>query len=363
MRMTVNDVLLWLSLSEVSAAKQRKLFERFDGVTEFYDSFLENKAAISEFLSKDVFERLITSFGEEFVLQQKAYLTHSDIKYISFFDEAFPVSLKQSEVDPPYILFYQGDITLLNSTCVAVVGTRTPSPYGKNQCRAFVEPLSNAGVTIVSGLATGIDTVAHEQCLACGGKTVAVLGLGINAAYKSFSGNLLKDIAAKGLVISEFPPDKLGAKYTFPQRNRLISGLSQGVLIVEAAMKSGALITADFALEQNRELYAVCGNLGNVYSTGTNNLIKHGKAQLVTEAQDILRTLKIEAKKDNKNKSALVLDIFEQKLYNLLSVGQLNFDSLIEAMQTDVVSLNRLLVKMELKGLLIKLPQNFYSIR
>ena len=205
-------------------------------------------------------------------------------------DKYYPDKLKQI-YDPPKELYCFGDIRLLSEPSIAIVGTRYASSYGRRSAHELSHELSTRGITIISGLAHGVDTFAHEAAYKNVGKTIAVLGSGLDVIYPKESEELYKSIIKSGgLVVSEFPLGTKPEKDNFPRRNRIISGLSDGVVVVEAKKRSGALITADFALEQGKTVFAVPGNIDSPYSEGTNHLIKEG-AVPVTSYLDILITI------------------------------------------------------------------------
>lgn len=204
-------------------------------------------------------------------------------------DEAYPPLLREI-VDAPLVLHYRGDLSLLNRLSIAVVGSRKASPYGINAASHLASGLAAAGLVIVSGLARGIDTAAHEAALQCGGATVAVLGTGIDVVYPRSNGRLFARVAAQGLIITEFPPGAPPKAEHFPMRNRVISGLARGTLIVEATTRSGSLITARMAAEQGRDVFAVPGSIFSTGSEGAHRLVQYG-AKLVHDANDVLEEL------------------------------------------------------------------------
>jgi DNA processing protein len=204
-------------------------------------------------------------------------------------DPQYPDRLKQIDVPPP-VLFLLGDPSFLSAPQLAIVGSRNPSPYGKANAREFSAALAEAGLCITSGLALGIDAASHEGSLSVEGKTVAVLGTGPDRVYPACHKQLAWEIAERGCMVSEFPPGTPAKANNFPRRNRIISGLSLGVLVVEAAMQSGSLITARLGLEQGREVFAIPGSIHNPLARGCNALIKKG-AKLVETAADILEEL------------------------------------------------------------------------
>jgi DNA processing protein len=203
-------------------------------------------------------------------------------------DVEYPQLLRRCYDPPPY-LFYRGRMQP-EAVCLAIVGSRHSTPYGRNVARSFSESLSRNGVTVVSGAARGIDSAAHEGALTAGAPTIAVLGCGVDVCYPPENARLINQIAEIGCVISEYPPGTPPAPGRFPARNRIVAGMSVGVLVVEAAEKSGALITADLAMEENRDVYAIPGSVFSEASRGTHRLIQQG-ARLINSAEDLLAEL------------------------------------------------------------------------
>lgn len=305
-------------------------------------------------------EYLIKISSDSYLCDRIHELEKMNIKVICRDDEVFPDKLRQSEVLPPLALYLKGDENLLNTDCIGIVGTRVCSRYGKDSVESFALQLAEAGLTVVSGLATGIDAYAHEAALK-GGKTIAVLGGGFDNITPVFNRPLARKIEESGLIVSEYPPEFIPTKYSFPERNRLISGLSKGILVIEAGEKSGSLITANFALEQNREIYALPGNINSTKSVGTNNLIKNGLAMLVSKPEDILSSLGMPTAARQK-KLALSLDNYEKKIYNSLLSGERHFDELVAISGMGVQELTPLLMSLELRGVINRLPGNYYEI-
>lgn len=232
------------------------------------------------------------SFEEAALQHEKARAAGATI--IPFFDERYPRLLREI-LDPPIVLFARGKLEVLQAPMLAVVGTRRPTPYGRAVAEHLARDLAQAGLVIVSGMARGIDTAAHQGALAAGAPTVAVFGCGLNHIYPVENRKLAEEIATKGLLVSEFPFDTPAHPQNFPIRNRVISGMSWGVLVVEGAQYSGSAITARLALEQGREVFAVPGNITSKMSWGPNLLIKQG-AKLVQEANDVLEELPTEVR-------------------------------------------------------------------
>lgn len=275
-------------------------------------------------------------------------------------DAEYPERLEEIDV-PPAILYYKGDIGLLKTKCLAVVGTREPSRYGRDYTEKFVEILAKCSLTIVSGLARGIDTVAHRTTLQNYGKTIAVLGSGIDVVYPASNAQLYEDIARDGLIISEYPLGTPSLAYNFPERNRLISAISHGVLIAEAGLKSGSLITADYAIKQNRELFVIPSALNSPRGQGGNKLLKTCQGAIVLSPDDIIDALGVKQQPE-KRASAMQLDFIEEKLIDALSYSEMHFDDLVDLTGLGVSDLNALLVRMEIVGLIRKLDNNYYGV-
>jgi DNA processing protein len=226
---------------------------------------------------------------------QQAKLRETGTTLVTLGDAAYPAQLR-TIFDPPVVLFARGNIALLEDLMIGVVGTRRPTPYGLAAAERLTAELAQAGLTIVSGMARGIDTASHRAALGVGGRTIAVLGCGADVVYPSENRKLAAEIVAKGLILSEFPLGSVAFPQNFPIRNRIISGMSTGILVVEGAQYSGSAITAKLALEQGREVFAVPGNITSRMSWGPNLLIKQG-AKLVQDWNDIVVDLPAEARR------------------------------------------------------------------
>ncbi|MZG29586.1 MAG: DNA-protecting protein DprA [Nitrospinae bacterium] len=265
--------------------------------------------------------------------------------------------------DPPPILYVQGkDLNSINLP-LAVVGTRNPSEYGKLITERLCLKLATAGFTIISGLARGIDTLAHKAALSAGADSVAIFGCGLGHTYPPENIKLRQKIAEQGTILSEFPVLMRPERNNFPARNRILSGLALGTVVVEAAEKSGALITADFALEQGREVFAVPGNISSPKSRGTNNLIKSG-AKLVDSPESILEELLPAFGESLKVKKEGVDPKFdsdhEEKIFSLLSLEGRHIDNLIENSDLSPAQVSATLLQLELRGLVRQLSEKMY---
>jgi DNA processing protein len=248
-------------------------------------------------LSPSQARNVATGSSFEDAVDQQGKLAASGAELIPISDSRYPAHLREI-FDPPLILFTLGDTSLLRSHAIALVGTRRPTPYGIAASERLSADLAKAGLTVVSGMARGIDTAAHRAALDAGGKTIAVFGCGVDVLYPSSNRKLCQDIKSSGLLVSEFPMGTPAYPQNFPVRNRIVSGLSLGVVIVEGAQHSGSAITAKLAMDQGREVFAVPGNITSRMSWGPNLLIKDGGAKLVQEWSDITNELPLEVRQE-----------------------------------------------------------------
>ncbi len=291
-------------------------------------------------------------------------IAREKINIVTLEDNDYPGLLKEI-FDPPPFLYYRGKLDQSDRFSLAVVGTRKLSGYGKQAAETIVDELTRNNIVIVSGLALGIDTLAHNTCLNAGGRTVAVLGTGLDkrSLYPASNRYLAeKIVAGGGAIFSEFPPGTPPLRQNFPQRNRIISGLSLGALVVEAGERSGALITARFALEQNREVFAVPGSIFSGVSVGPNNLIKQG-AKPVTGAGDIIEALDLmRITSYIENKKIMPGSPEEELVISHLGGEPLHIDELIRLTRLNAPLLSSTLTMMEMKGMVKNLGGMQYVI-
>ncbi|MCL1877674.1 MAG: DNA-processing protein DprA [Defluviitaleaceae bacterium] len=349
-----NDIyMLWLS-SFMGHIESRKL----NFILETYGSARE------AFLAQpDEFERAVhlkpqtaSIFNErrslEYIEKLLGELEKRGIAYFSRDSERYPSMLREIP-DAPVGIFCMGTLPPDDAPKVAIIGSRKCSEYGLMAARVFSRPLAEAGVVIVSGMARGVDSMAHRGALLGRGKTIAVLGCGVDVVYPAENRELRDKIAENGCIISEYPPGTTPQAYFFPARNRIISGLSQGVLVTEAGKKSGTLITVTQAIEQGREVFAVPGNISSRLSEGTNDLIRDG-ATPVSDHADILFALKISRKEENasdegrEKKIALAPD--EKQVYDTLSFDPVGMDELLAKTGLDLGRVMLMLTQLEIKG-------------
>ncbi len=290
---------------------------------------------------------------EGFIKKQIKWIREYEAAILTYWDDDYPETLKKI-YDPPAFLFVKGQTTVLKSRCMAVVGTRTPTQYGKLITERLTNALVSNGFTITSGFARGVDTLAHKTTVENGGQTVAVLGNGIDRVYPAENIQLMEKILRSGLVISEYP---MGAKpdaSNFPKRNRIISGLSEGVIITEAGAKSGALISAYYALDQNREVFAVPGAITSPASAGANLLIKQG-AKLVQTAEDIFEEVggqqQLDLAEAESKREPQDLDANSRKILSVLNNEPQHIDQLAVKCELSPSETLSALLMLELRGL------------
>ncbi len=275
-------------------------------------------------------------------------------------DADYPEVLREVE-GRPTVLYYQGQWPLLQRTCIGIVGTRHPSPYGFSAARRLTQDLVGQGMGSVSGLASGIDTCVHRTTLDEKGLTVGVLGNGLGHVYPRQNARLQGEMAEKAVLVSEFPYNTEPNATHFPRRNRIISGLSKGVLVIEAGDKSGALITARFAAEQGKDVFAVPGSIFQTGSIGCHRLIKEG-AKLVQNAGDILEEWGQHPLAEGHKQPTVPQGLTEmqRQIFNLLKEGPLDINVLVQKTQTPVSELMDQLLDLEFKGVVRRLPGSHY---
>ncbi len=358
-----DKALVWLDNYEFMTYKKKdKLLSLFESPKEIllHDKITSNKEELLKFLNNEEFEILLSqcnNFEIEAVLNN---LDKTNIKFITCFSENYPVTLRNIDT-APYVLYYKGDINLLNSNCFAVVGSRHITNYGKMATAKFTKDLVKAGFTIVSGLASGVDTVAHTITLAEKGKTIAVLAGGLNNVYPPTNINLANQIINNnGLIISETRPGRKPDSYMFPIRNRIIAAISKGVLITEAQEKSGVIHTKNYALDYGKDVFAVPGSIFNTSSLGANRMIVNGQAKAVINSDDILEEYNISLNKITKTTFNYSME--ESIVINCLQQGEKSFQELVIATKFETKTLNSLLTTLLIRGIIKKLAGNIYYL-
>ena len=352
----------WLALNLIPAIGSRlglSLYQAFGSVDAIFKASYAELKQIEGIRSG--LAREIAAFDPEDALnKEKAFMSRHGVDFLTREDSGYPESLRHI-YDPPLVLYVKGQIDPEDKISLAVVGSRRPTTYGKSVAFDLASKLAARGLTVVSGMARGIDTKAHRGALSVRGRTIAVLGTGMDCIYPAENRSLMKEIAANGAVISEFPFGTPPYKQNFPLRNRIISGMTLGTLVVEAGEVSGALITARLALEQGREVFAVPGPVNSWASRGTNGLIKQG-AKLVDHIEDIFEELGphlgpvLLKEKKQKNPS-----VFEQDPVLATLIDQpMHIDLLVEKTGMSVEELASRLILLEMEGIIRQLPGHMY---
>lgn len=345
----------------------QKLINFFKEVKEIFNAPLEKIAKISNIKEEKIKDILDNAPAvEEKIKKDIEIIKKYNIKLVTIFDKDYPENLKNIASSPP-ILYVRGDIKPEDKLAVGIVGSREPSSYGEIVAYKFSKELSSLKFTIISGLAKGIDYYAHLGAIKSGGRTIAALGTGIDVIYPKEQEMLFEQIIEHGGLISEFPIGTPPLSYNFPKRNRLISGLSLGIVVVEGGIESGAMITANFALKQGKKLFAVPGSITNYKSSGPHKLIKEG-AKLVENVEDIIEeisTLNLIYKKSEEEEKRINEEIenlseLEKKIYNILSSEPLYIDEIHYKTGIASPEIDNILLGMELNGVIKELPGKMY---
>jgi len=361
-----DDLKYWLAFSRLTKIGPKK----FDQIRQHFPS-LEYAwhAGRSEFVAAGITEAL----AEEITLkrqeinpnQELEKLINEGIKAVRIIDEDYPALLKEIYT-PPFIIFYKGNLENLSDRTIGVIGTRKITHYGKLVTERLVYQLLEHNFIIVSGLALGVDSLAHQICVQLHKTTVAVLGGGLDRDNLYPSSNRLlgqQILANNGLLISEFPIGTLPLKFNFPLRNRIISGLSKGILITEAPASSGALITAKFALDQNREIFAIPGPINNPMSEGTNNLIKTG-AKLVSCVEDVLEEFNLQDLKQVIPPTEVIGDnASETMILRCLKNEPQHINDISRAANLTIIEVNSTLMMLEIKNKVKNIGNMVYSLK
>jgi len=350
--------------TDIGSIRLNKLLEYFGRPENILNASYEKLLAVSN-IGPEIAKQ-ICAFKKEDLDRELASSKELGLRIITLEDKDYPEILKKIP-DPPIVLYIKGKITEEDRFSIAIVGSRRASIYGLTNAERFAFDLSKKGATIVSGMARGIDTYAHRGALKAGGRTIAVMGSGFKHIYPPENRGLAEKISSCGAAISEFPINTEPFRQNFPRRNRVISGLSLGVLVAEAARNSGALITADFALEQGRDVFALPGKVDSDNSLGTNGLIQQG-AKLVSCVDDILEEYLycINSSREQslvKRKEDLSPDLCskeEGNVYNLVSQQSIQLDELIEKTNMDISKISGILLKLQMRKLIKQLPGKLF---
>jgi DNA processing protein len=357
----VHALLRLSSVPRIGPQKVRALIARFKTPANVFLASARELTSVPGIDKKLASNILHHSTGEKFADEQLARLHHLGARIVTLWDKEYP-DLLRKVYDPPALVYLLGRFKDTDAHSIALVGTRHPSPYGHTVTENLVHDLAQHGATIVSGLARGIDTIAHNAALKYRTRTIAVIGSGLDIPYPPENKKLMERIADECAVVSEFPFGTKPDAPNFPRRNRIISGLSIGTVVIESAEDGGAMITASMALDQNRETFAVPGNITEKRSTGPNKLIRDGHAKLITSAQDIFLELssQLHLEYPEKREPTVELTSAERSIVNLLSAKPLYIDLIAEQMDMATADTLVILLSLEFKGVVRQLPGKYF---
>ncbi len=353
------DTIIWLSSIGLDSKAIRNLMLEF---TELKDIWKSNNNRISSIktISKRSREKIIENRKETVVKDILKKLEEENVNILTIYDEDYPIKL-MTIPNRPKVLYYKGK-KLDDKFSIAIVGSRKCTDYGRWACIKFTRELSNLGVSIISGLALGVDSIAHRESIEANNYTVAVLGCGLDIVYPRKNKGLYDDLINYGTIVSEYPLGTPPKPYNFPHRNRIISGLSNGVIVVEAKDKSGTLITVGHALDQGKDVYAIPGNINSMFSSGTNKLIRDGAIPLLNIQDIIDRNGELE-KKLKEIKDTVKEDInFSETEKKILSILEqpMHSDNIVYETGIDISTINTMLVGLELKGAIEEIGNNIF---
>ncbi len=352
MKIDDRSVLIWLNSLSINNRTIDKLLLGFEKIADIW--YCEkNKIINMPGIRQTVKDRIVRNRTHSYLEDYFEKINKNNINVLVKLDENYPERLKHI-YDSPNVIYYKGE-GLKNEISIGIVGSRKSTDYGRWACEKFTSELVDLDVTIVSGLALGIDTISHRKTLEKNGKTIAVLGNGLDNIYPKRNTDLYKEIEEKGTLLTEFPVGTPPLAYNFPQRNRIISGLVSGIVVIEAQEKSGSLITAHHALEQGKDVFAVPGNINSLFSKGTNQLIRDGARPLM-EIEDIIEEI-IQLKEiyEKNNKKELDYSEYsetELKIIKIIEKGPIHSDQLVYKLNMNISSINTMLIGLELKGII-----------
>ena len=365
------DLKYWIALSMVDGVggvAAKKIMDEFDSPEDVFRANKKELGRIKTAVDRgadNIIEAISGFTGWGLVEEEIKSIEKFGFRILTLDDPTYPESL-QNIYNPPPILYVKGDILPQDDVSVAIVGTRIPDRYGRTITEKISGELAARGITIVSGMARGIDSIAQAEALKRGGRTIAVLGSGLDVVYPPENDKLYEEISQRGAVISEFPLGTGPLGQNFPQRNRVISGLSLGVIVVQASSKSGSLITASFALDQNKEVFAVPGEAGKKLSQGPNWLIKKG-AKLVERPEDVLSELGIavgDIDHEPYNRQAVMdsLSKNERTVYSVFKTEAIHVDDIIKQTGMEPSNVLSILLSLELNGFVVQLQGKYFQL-
>ena len=352
------DIILFLNAIGISNRNILKILNYYSS----YEELKDNQAMLKEIENLDI--RIIKRIQNHINFNLKEYkekLYNLNIQLIFYFEENYPINLKNVD-DYPLLLYYKGKLMDNDKFGISIVGSRKCTSYGAWACEKFARELSQYNIPIISGLAYGIDKISHETALNYNNRTVAILGNGIDIIYPKNHSNIYEKIEKDGLIMTEYPLGTKPNSYNFPYRNRIISGIGQGILVIEAMEKSGTLITSNYAAEQGKEVFVIPGNINSIYSKGTNKLIQDG-AKILLCIEDILDEIKYDNLIINNNNKLDFNSEEEKIIYEEIAKGPISIDVLTQITGIKVELINTYLTMLELNGYIIELKGGKFSLK
>lgn len=357
---------VWISLlKKINPSTQKRLIDYCGSPEALWNLDRQDLMEIP-FIKPNILKQLLdkdTRASTDIIIEK---MLQNNIRILTIYDDNYPLGLRHI-YDAPVVLYVKGTI-FSDEIIIGIVGSRHATRYGKDLAKRIGFELARNKVTVISGMARGIDTYSHLGAIEGRGRTIAVLGCGLDIVYPPENIEIMKEIEQRGALVSEYPPGEEPKPYNFPPRNRIISGASIGVIVVEAGEKSGSLITTNYALEQGREVFAVPGSVLSPNSVGTNRLIREG-AKIVTCMEDIFEELKIyfndnENNTQQKGVNAIINSLKDEEriIGTVLGNNELHIDKIKEKTNIEIGRLNSLLVIMEMRGIVEQLPGKVYRI-
>lgn len=363
MELKERNILIWLSHIEgISNKDIEKLIKYFNTLDELWTADVRHiKNALGN--RGIIIEKIIKNRNREFFSKVFKNIDKYVIECLTIYDENYPEKLRNI-YDPPYVIYMKGNKEYLNIPLIAIVGARKCTAYGKWAAYQFSKELAQWGIGTISGLALGIDTNSHKGALDGTGNTVGVLGCGLDQCYPASNERLMSTMIENGCVLSEYPLGMPPLKHHFPTRNRIISALSDGVIVIEASEKSGALITVEYALDQGKDIYALPGNINSLQSKGTNRLIRDG-AKILLDIEDVIESLKYRysiSKKQIEKSTQEELSPLEKRVYEIIRRNPIHIDLLYNETRLHPWELNPILTILEIKGYIIQISGKTFTV-
>ncbi len=350
--------LMWLlNINGVGIKRQKILLNYFKTAKNLYFASASQIKTVDG-ISSNIADRIENSKKTFSLDKFEENLYKKGINFISQNNKIYPKLLSEI-VDAPLAIYVLGNLPKEEDILISIIGSRKCSEYGITMAYKLSKDLSKNNITIVSGMAKGIDSIAHKGAMSSGGKTVAILGCGIDICYPAQNYNLRNEIIENGCIISEYPPGTPPMQCYFPARNRIISGLSRAIIVVEASIKSGTIITVEQALEQGRDVFAVPGNANSKLSEGTNNLIKQG-APLVSSYEDVISELGLDIAEKNQHIENISFASDEKLVYDCISIEPIEIDRIVLKLNMQINTIQYILTMLELKGCITRLPGQRY---